>query len=1343
MNFVKYIKNISEKKKLSIFKKLFSEKTIKLNYIPYSYIHKQSKFLKKCESKISVLNIPLVWRIIGRLDVTVLEQSLGEIVRRHEILRITFLKENEETRKVIFSDMASKLFLIDLQKLCATEQDAKVQQLIYEETQQPFEMVQWPLLRIKLLRLAEEENILILTMHSIISDRWSLGVFFRELKELYNSFSKENHSTLPELLIQYIDFIVWKHLWLQGDKLKHQFDYWKKQLNGSIPVVQLNTDRSRPQFKNYQSKRHSFDLNNNLTEKIKSLSQQENVTLFITLLSAFNTLLYRYERQEDILIGFPINNRYHEELECLIGTFVNILVIRTYLSRKLTFQELLYRVSKLVLDAYTHKDLPFEKLVEELQLKSGLRHNPMFKIMFVLNNDLMPVLELSDLTIKPIEFKNRISEFDLTLELQETSNGICGWFEYCTNLFEPDTITRMTGHFKSLLEGIVADPKRRISDLPILTELERHQVLTEWNDTKTDYPKDLCIHQLFEVQVEYKPDTVVLVFEDKQLTYRELNSHANHLAHYLRFMGVGPEVIVGIYLERSLEMVVGVLGILKSGAAYLPLDPMYPKERLTFILEDSQAPVLLSQQYLVEKLPEYRSRILTLDACGEAISNESKYNLVYELTSNNIAAVIYTSGSTGRPKGVLLEHQGWCNVIIESIKVFGIRNSSHVLQLAPFSFDVSVWEIFTSLLAGAKLHLINRDFLLSDQTLVQLILDHTITTAFLIPSVLRHLTAEYMLTLKTIITGGECISEDLVALWAPDRSFFIAYGPTEATMLQSYIECKEGYYRKPLIGRPIANIQFYLLDNFLQPVPIGSTGEICISGDGLARGYLNQPQLTVEKFILNPFNYEQNERLYKTGDLARYMPDGNIEFVGRIDQQVKIRGFRIEIREVEAVLAQHPAVKEAVVIAREDKYGEKRLVAHIVSYQKNKLPISELRNYLKQKLPEFMVPSAFMLIDNLPITPNMKVDRQELSKIKLARPEMKDSFVAPSNSVEKAIADIWCQVLDLERIGVHDNFFELGGNSLLAVRLFNEIEKGFGETLPLATLFQAGTVEQLSNIISSKSWSPPWSSLVPIQPEGSKLSFFCVHGAGGNILIYHSLAKHLGTKQPFYGLQAQGLDGKQVLHTRVVDMATHYIKEIQTVQPEGPYLVGGYCMGGTIAYEMAQQLNAQDQKVALLALFDTYNWSKISSKSFLDNIYSILQKIDFHSRNLLLASPKGKIKFAFEKMKVTKRRIKARLIMSKYRSPFVDLRNVNNYSARHYIPKSYPGKVTLFQPKRNYSIYKDPKLGWEELATGGLEIHKIPTYPGGMLVEPFVQSLAEKLGACIEKAHKIESSKSK
>jgi amino acid adenylation domain-containing protein len=911
---------------------------------PLSFAQQRLWFLGQLVPGSAFYNVPTAFRLTGTLNLTALQQTFNEIVRRHEALRTTFQLVDGQPVQKIAPILTISIPVINLREVPAEKREAEARRIATEEAHCPFDLTNGPLLRVKLLQFDETEHVLLLNLHHIVSDGWSIGVLIREVGTLYAAFVTGKPSPLPALPIQYADFALWQREWLPGKVLETQLTYWQKQL-ADISILSLPADRPRPAIQTYRGATQTLSLPKPLSEALEALSQQEGITLFMTLLAAFQTLLYRYTCTEDIAVGSPIANRNRSDIEPLIGFFVNSLVLRTDLAGNPTFRELLSRVREVALGAYAHQDLPFEKLVEELHPERNLNQNPLFQVVFALQNAPVEALELPGLILSPQQFDSGTTRFDLEFHLWQQSagndlwvdrsDGISGLVVYSTDLFDHATIERMLGHFQILLEGIVAHPEKRIADLQILSECELHQLLVEWNSTKADYAKKLCVHQLFEAQAERTPDAIALVLEDKQLTYRQLNTLSNQLAHYLKKQGFGAEDLIGICVGRSLEMVVGMLGILKVGAAYLPLDPTYPSERLNFILKDAQVPLVLTSSHWLEKekfASIELSRVICLDQDWEKIVQKSEDNPISNVTAGNLAYVIYTSGSTGKPKGVQVQHSNLLNLVYWHQQAFGVSPLDRSTQIAGVAFDACVWEVWPYLTAGASIYFPNDETRLSPEKLRDWLVLKAITISFLpTPLAEKILQIEWPQNtpLRLLLTGGDKLHE--YPLNSYPFQVVNNYGPAENTVVTTsgQIPVKNKADLAPPIGRPIANTQLYVLDAKLQPAAIGISGELYISGDGLARGYVNRPDLTAERFIPNPFSNKKGARLYKTGDLVRYRSDGNLEFLGRSDDQIKIRGFRLELGEIESVLNQHPAVLQTVAVEREDAAGEKRLVAYI------------------------------------------------------------------------------------------------------------------------------------------------------------------------------------------------------------------------------------------------------------------------------------------------------------------------------------------------------------------------------------------------------------------------------
>ncbi|MEM1169664.1 MAG: amino acid adenylation domain-containing protein [Cyanobacteria bacterium P01_H01_bin.35] len=1099
----KKLTNLSDKKRIALIKLLTKEgiDILKLpiapairesNRFPLSWAQERMWLIEQLEGVNATYNDLWPFHIKGNFNCDVLQSAISEIFRRHEVLRTRFESIDGVPLQIVEPSINFEIQVTDWQNLHPTQQQTDLEKYLEQERKKSFNLAKGSLLRVNLVKLSTIESILLITTHHIIWDIWSLGIFFKELSILYTAYSQGKISPLPELSIQYADFAVWQRQYLSGEILLTQLNYWKQNLANAPQLLQLPTDRPRPKVQRYIGETHNRNLDTEITEKLQNLSQQNGTTLFMTLLAAFTTLLYRYSGQSDILIGSPIANRNRSEIESLIGVFINTLVLRTAFLDNPSFEELLAQVRETTMKAYEYQDVPFGQVVEALQPQRSLSHSPLFQVMFVLQNvPIGKVDKLPGVSVSSINQDTKIARFDLTLSMSETESGLVGGWQYNTDLFDSSTIERMANHFENLLSAVVENPAQKVDELPLLSAAERHQLLVEWNDTAVEYPKDQCIHQLFEAQVDKTPDAVAVEFEGKQLTYSKLNESANQLAHYLQNLGVKPETLVGICLERSVEMVIGLLGILKAGGAYVPIDPTYPTERLSYMLEDAAVPVLLSTESILEHLPEHSVQTVCLDRDWDNIAISSIENLDSGVTQENLAYTIYTSGSTGKPKGCMNTHRGIYNRLLWMQDTYQLTAQDRILQKTPFSFDVSVWEFFWPLITGATLVVAAPEIHKDSEALINLIIQQQITTIHFVPSMLsvflQGSKIEECSSLKRVICSGEALSYQLQEQFQEKLKCELhnLYGPTEAAIDVTFIDCGTNKYPGIVpIGRPIANTQLYILDRNNQPLPIGVSGELHIGGAGLARRYLNHPELTAEKFIPNPFD-NNNSKLYKTGDLVRYLPDGNIEYIGRIDNQVKIRGFRIELGEIEVLLNNHYQIKQAVVIAREDIPGNKCLVAYLVASDKS-LTTKELREFTKQKLPEYMVPSAFVTLDSLPLTPSGKIDRKGLPAPDGVLEE--HEYVAPRNQSEEIIANIFANVLAIKKVGIYDNFFDLGGHSLLATQVISRLREAFSVEIPLQKIFESPTVAELDQKISELHSTNSGLSIPPIQPVSRELN---------------------------------------------------------------------------------------------------------------------------------------------------------------------------------------------------------------------------------------------------------------
>jgi amino acid adenylation domain-containing protein len=1118
-------------------------------------------------------------------------------------------------------------------------------------------------------------------------------------------------------------------------ELAGDISYWRERLAGIPAILELSTDRPRPRAQSFHAARESIRLPQSLSRDLETLSEREGTALFVVLLAAFQTLLTRYTRQEDIVVGSRIPGGEQVDSRALIGSFTTI---RTDTSGDPTFREVLSRVREAVAGAREHPNVPWDRLVKAVQPDQDASRHPVFQATFLLEESQF--LPDSDWEIPGLASEPDTLEVDLQVQLNNLTDGLATHFVYSTDLFDAATIVRMAEHFRMLLEGIVAHPDQRISRLPLLTDPERHQLVVEWNDTRTDYPRERCLHELFEQSAERTPDATAVVFENERVTYGELNRRASQLARYLVKLGVGPEVLVGICVERSLEMVVGLLGILKAGGAYVPVDPAFPSDRVAFMLEDAEVPVLLTQEHLIATLPERQATVVRLDADWPEIARESSENLASRAKPDDLAYTMYTSGSTGKPKGVQIQHRALVNFLVSMSEKPGMTKQDHLLAVTTLSFDIAGLEIYLPLTLGASVEIVSRSVYSDGHQLLAKLISSSATVMQATPVTWRLLIEagwQGSPNLK-ILVGGEAVPHKLAnQLLQRAETVWNMYGPTETTIWSTTRKLEPGEVGVS-IGRPIANTEIYILDKVMQPVPVGVAGELLIGGDGLAKGYFKRPELTGEKFIPHPFSQDQKARLYRTGDLVRYRPNGDIEFLGRIDHQIKIRGFRIELGEIEAVLRQYPGVNETVVVAREDLSGDPRLVAYLVPGLQPAPAAGELRSFLKQRLPEYMLPSDFVMLSSMPLTPNGKINRRALPQPELSRLTAGDKLVAPRDLIESQLVKIWESVLAVRPIGINHDFFELGGHSLLAVRLMQRIQQTFGQKLSVAALLQARTIEQLAEIVRQEGWSSPWSSLVPIQVSGTKLPFFCVHGAGGVIIRFHDLARYLGNDQPVYGLQARGLDGKHPCDTRVEDMAAHYLKEIRSVQPHAPYLLGGYSMGGMVAVEIAQQLIAQGEEQVLVVLFDTFCTPKaaVNGSNSPSDRWRLFYRGFSTASQKFLGMPLGEMGALIARgARVVKTGIERRVSEAMLPRALKNVRRGCALAAKEYVPRPYSGRLILFRSSDKPLLQlRDPHVGWSTYAAGGLEIHEVRGNHDDILLKPQVEAVAEQLKVCLDRA---------
>jgi amino acid adenylation domain-containing protein len=1290
-------------------------------------------------------NESTILHLRGPLDMEAMRLALHGIIARHEALRTTFSPDGES--QCIAPSAEPDITVADFSNLETGIRESRVSQVLRQETAQPFDLEHGPLMRIRIIKLEEKYHMMVTTAHHIVCDGWSFDVMMTDLSSIYSMICRGEQDR-REMPMQISEYALWQEREKNSPEVLADEIFWIEQFKDSVPVLEFMGDHRRPSIKTYRGARETQVLDEVAYAEIKRAGARQGATLYATLLAAYAVLLYRLTGQEDMVIGILAAGQSIVGCHDLVGHCTNLLPLRVRVDGDLSFRAFLAEIKHLVLDAYEHQRVTFGTLINRLNLRRDPSRTPLVSVMFNVDPAIHG-MKFKDLDVEYVANPRCGFQFDLGFNLVAADKNLISECDYTTDLFDAETISRWLRHYHTLISNIVRNPDQPLSKIPLLGDAELGQLLVEWNETGTDYPREAAIHQIFEAQAQRAPDGAAVVFENDSVTYGELNRRANHLAHYLRSIGVGAETIVGAYVDRSIDMVVSLLGILKAGGAYLPLDPTFPGDRLAFMLEDSGAPIVITQDGLLEYLPKQEARaVVVLDRDWSSIAKSPGHNPNNVAGSNNLAYVMYTSGSTGKPKGVQILHGAVVNFLLSMQKEPGFTAKDRLLSVTTLSFDISVLEIFLPLVTGGLTVLITHETASDGKLLAAALARHEATVMQATPVTWRILLETGWKSTGRIkgLIGGEALPHELCdQLLEQGVELWNMYGPTETT-IWSTIKKMELSQERISIGKPIDNTRVYVLDSNLLPVPIGVPGELHIGGDGLARGYLNRPELTSEKFIKDPFSDNPNARIYKTGDLAIYLKDGNLECLGRTDYQAKVRGFRVEPGEIETLLNRHPGIKDSAVVVRPDSLGENLLVAHVVQQDGSSCGVSDLRQYLREKLPDYMVPSRIMFLDELPLTPNGKINRKALPQVSEQRDhDLERSFVAPGDPLEMQLTKIWELVLGVKPIGIKDNFFEIGGHSLIAARLFARIEKVMGMNLPLATLYQAPTIELLAKTIRERDWCASWCCLVPIRAGGSKPPLFFVHGAGGNVLLYRELVSHLCQDQPFYGLQAKGLDGKEPPCTSFEDMAAHYIEEVTSLQPDGPYYLGGYCLGGAIALEMAQQLRAQGREVSLLAMIETYNTDP--SKGLLPFYYNLLhtlQNLKYHWDNIWLLNMRDSLAFLSTKSKVSLGRMKSRVMMRVSRVarafhlpfgeryPHIDMTKVNDQVHLDYTPKPYKGKITLFRPKKHYKGYDDYEFGWGTVAEGGVEVRELPVNPRGSLVEPFVQKLAEELKICIE-----------
>ena len=1357
--------------------------TLRAALSPLSYAQRRLWFLSQLKNLSETYHITAGLRLRGKLNEEALRRTLDRLMWRHEALRTTFVAIDGEPFQQIGAETQG--FKLASHSLVGREDaDSALAVLMDSEASAHFDLQVGPLIKGCLIKMSTDDHVLLITMHHIVSDGWSMGVLMRELSSIYRAYVAGREDPLMPLAIQYVDYAEWQRRWRSDDVLTDQAAYWRESFHGAPALLELPTDRRRPVQQDYSGGIVGIELNVVLTANLKALSRRLGATLFMTVLAAWALVLSRLSGQEDIVVGVPSANRNRSEIEGLIGFFVNTLALRMDLSGSPTLADVIQRIKIVALKALKHQDLPFERVVEIVKPTRVLAHTPVFQVMFAWQNNEVSQLELPDLSVETVGVDSFMSKFDLTLDLAEQNGRIVGGIEYATALFERETIERWSGYLHRALEEMVRAPEQPALSVSLMNDAELHRLLVEWNDTAVPYPQDKCVHELFEDQVRKTPEAIALIYESESLSYQDLNSRANKLAHHLRDLGVKPDDRVAICVERGLPMMVGVLAIMKSGGAYVPLDPAYPAERLASMLKDSEPGVILTdisaglQITLGSVLKSSARRVLDLKTDVMQWAGKTQANPLATdigLTSRHLVYVMYTSGSTGQAKGVMVEHASVVNVIHGHIEQCALRAADRVLQFASFAFDASVEEIFPPLSVGATVVMRPAWMIAPDEVFLRFLREVRLTVAELPTAFWQHWAQSEEREeqerytekdcLRLVVVGGEKAERRHFDQWRQSSRgqqchWLNTYGPTEATVyaialkVEAQSELRAG---EVPIGRPIANTQIYILDLLMQAVPIGVAGEIYIGGAGVARGYLNRPELTAERFVIDPFSVESGARMYKTGDIGRFRADGSIEYLGRNDHQVKIRGFRIELGEIEMRLAEHPRVREAVVLAREDTPGDKRLVAYVTmidgageqSTSSLALGVEELTAHLGRVLPSYMVPAAYIRLVTLPLTPHGKLDRRALpAPTNEAYPV--GAYEVPVGELEIKVARIWDDVLEVKRVGRHDNFFNLGGHSLLAIRLVSRLRRDAGIETPLHYLFAYPTVASFAAAYSRVLDKNDQSNLVVIRRSSRRRPLYLVHDGFGTINYVYALAPWIDPTIPVLALAASGPLTGEVPLASIVDMARRYSRCIRENQKEGPYRIAGWSSGGVIAYEIANQFISAGASVEFVGMIDTdgnYDWyaekrdeaaETLDYSLSCDNPESLLKLVPLDAptavwnelRSLALEDNIDALIAEMRRYAFIPGDPKSELLEQQL--PVIQ---GINFAIDRYRPPTLPIPVTLFSAKGE--CRGDPSNGWHKLPTIQLQLKPIDGTHMSIMEPPHIGALGSELSSVLLAAETV------
>jgi aspartate racemase len=1318
---------------------------------PLSFVQELMWLLHELTPGTHAYNSSGARRLRGELDVDALQRALAGVIERHQALRTTFEVREEEPVQVLNDEVPVEIELIEAPAI----DDGELGELLRKLVRRPFDLRVPPLLRATLIRIAPQDHVLLTAANHIVWDGWSKGIFFTELAELYEAFTTDREPDLAELPIQYADFAAWQREWLQGELMAGQLAHWREQLEGAPPLLELPTDHPRPAVHTHRGDRLELWVPAQTLSALKELSQGNGVTLFMTLVSAWVTFLHRFTAERDIVVGTPIAGRNRVEVEKLIGYFTNTLALRVSCADDPTFAELLQRVREVALGAYANQDISFEQVVREVAPQRDLSHSPVFQSLIVLQNAASEKLELRGLSMEMIVTEPGTAKFDLSLGMGEYEGALHASFEYNADLFERETVRRVRAQFARLLDEIVADPEQHLSEIALLGEEEELAVAESGRGPQVEVP-EATLDALVSERAHLTPDQVAIVDGELELSYAELEARGESLASLLRAGGGGPGKRIGLCFERSAGLIVSLLAILKTGATCVPLDPDYPVDRLSFMARDSAVGTVVGEPRLLGWARGSGLAVLAVDAHGIAAESAAAAagtsSAEPAADPRATAFVLYTSGSTGQPKGVLLEHRGLVNHALATARMFELEPRDRVLQFASICFDLSLEEIFCTLLSGATLVMRGVTMPLGGRELVQW-LERAAVTVMDLPTAFWHewvrdldeLGNQPPPALRLLIVGGEKASAATLAKWQrlarPEVRWINTYGPTETSVIASAWEAPADWQHEPgrelPIGHPLENVNLYVLDERQAPVPPGVRGELYIGGAGVARGYLGREAENAERFL--ELDWLGGERVYRTGDIVRRRADAALEFHGRTDEQIKLRGFRIDPGEIETVLAQHEQVEGAVVTLRENAQGQPLLVAYAVVGEPEDPDLgTKLRRHLSERLPAFAVPTAVIPVEVLPLTPNGKLDRDSLPQPALAA----SGRTEPRDDLERELTRIWGELLGHEP-GVTDSFFELGGHSMLAVRMFALLERRLGVRLPLATLMRAPTIAELADEVRiEQGESRPWDVLVPLKTGGTRAPLFLIHELGGDVLCYRDLVRHLDPDQPAYGLEAVGRDGRAAPMTRLEDMASRYIEEVRSVQPQGPYLFAGLCIGGNVAYQMAHQLEREGESVAFVGLLDAHPFGIRQEAGF----GGLLQA---HLRELATLESPRRWTFLRESARNAWERARRQLWWWVAKHLYLDRGRplptrlndpmaVNQVAAHDYRTPTYGGKVTLFPAtKVNRESEMDRRLRWQEFARGGLEVREINSDGAAhftFLAEPHAGLLAREIEAAIDEA---------